>query len=113
MIACRIGSVRYPPVVPPLLANLIGEYGYGLIGLLVLLVNVGVPVPGHAAYFGACAIAATAGKLELPIGFAVGATAAFLGAWFGFYLGQRGGRELVEKLGPRVGLSTPRLASME
>jgi membrane protein DedA with SNARE-associated domain len=98
--------------VPPVLVQLLGDYGYGLLALLVFSMNAGVPVPGHAAYLAACALCADK-ALELPFVFVTGTVAAFLGAWLGFYGGQRGGRQLVESVGPRVGLNAARLAALE
>jgi len=69
-------------------------------------------VPGHAAYLAACALCAEK-TLDLPIVFATGTVAAFLGAWLGFFAGQRGGRQLLESVGPRVGLNPSRLAALE
>jgi membrane protein DedA with SNARE-associated domain len=98
--------------VPPVLVHLLSDYGYGILALSVFLMNAGVPVPGHAAYLAACALAAE-GTLALPLVFASGTIAAFVGAWLGFFAGQRGGRELLESVGPRVGLNAARLAAME
>ncbi len=92
--------------------QLLGEYGYIVLALTVSLMNAGVPLPGHAAYVAACVLAAQ-GTLSLPIVFAVGASAAFLGAWAGFTIGQRGGRQLVESVGPKVGLNAERLAALD
>jgi membrane protein DedA with SNARE-associated domain len=38
---------------------------------------------------------------------------AFLGAWSGFAIGQRGGRSLIESHGPRIGLSVARREAIE
>jgi membrane protein DedA with SNARE-associated domain len=98
--------------VPVVLANLLGEYGYLVLALTVSLMNAGVPVPGHAAYVAACVLAAQ-GTLSLPIVIAVGASAAFAGAGAGFAIGRRGGRKLVESIGPKIGLSARRLGTLE
>ena len=98
--------------MPPLLVQLLGDYGYGLLAITVFLMNAGVPVPGHAAYLAACALCADK-ALELPLVFATGTLAAFFGAWLGFVGGQRGGRQLLVSVGPRVGLNAARLAALE
>src|SRR5262245_26198384 len=94
------------------MVTLLGEYGYAVLAVTVLLMNAGIPLPGHAAYVAACVLSAQ-GTLSLPLVFACGAIPAFFGAWAGFTLGQRGGRKLVESVGPRVGLSAERRAVVE
>lgn len=91
---------------------LLSEYGYAVLGLSVFLMNAGIPVPGHAAYIAACALSVD-GTLSLPLVVLTGTVPAFLGAWTGFAVGQRGGRKLVGTLGPRVGLSAERRAALE
>lgn len=98
--------------MPPVLVQLLTDYGYGILALTVFLMNAGVPVPGHAAYLAACALAAEK-TLDLPLVFATGTVSAFLGAWLGFVVGQRGGRQLLESVGPRVGLNAARQAALE
>jgi membrane protein DedA with SNARE-associated domain len=98
--------------MPATLINLLGQYGYAVLGLTVFFMNAGIPVPGHAAYIAACALSAQ-GTLSLPLVFLAGTLPAFLGAWAGFTVGQRGGRTLVEKHGPRVGLSVERREAIE
>ena len=98
--------------MPPVLVQLLADYGYGILALSVFLMNAGVPVPGHAAYLAACALAAEK-TLDLPFVFATGTIAAFSGAWLGFFAGRHGGRQLLESIGPRVGLNAARLAAME
>jgi membrane protein DedA with SNARE-associated domain len=98
--------------VPPALVSLLAEYGCPILGFTVFFMNAGIPLPGHAAYVAACVLA-TRHILSLPMVFTTGATSAFFGAWLGFALGQRGGRRLVESIGPRVGLTAARLAAVE
>jgi membrane protein DedA with SNARE-associated domain len=98
--------------VPSTLVAVLGEYGYAVLAVTVFLMNAGIPLPGHAAYLASCALAAR-GTLSLPLVFAAGAGPAFLGAWVGFAVGQRGGRKLVENVGPRIGLNADRMATME
>jgi membrane protein DedA with SNARE-associated domain len=98
--------------MPETLINLLGQYGYAVLALTVFFMNAGIPLPGHAAYIAACALSAQ-GTLSLPLVFLAGTVPAFLGAWAGFTVGRRGGRNLVEKLGPRVGLSVERREAIE
>ncbi len=94
------------------LVTALGEYGTIILAVSVFLMNAGIPVPGHAAYIAACALSAS-GNLSLPTVIATGALAAFAGASVGFVVGRRGGRSLVESIGPRVGLNAERRGSIE
>jgi membrane protein DedA with SNARE-associated domain len=90
----------------------LAHYGATILGALVFFMNAGVPVPGHLAYI-TSVILARHGQMSLPVVAGVGAPAAFLGSWLGFVIGQRGGQRLLTGVGPRVGLSAPRLAAMK
>jgi membrane protein DedA with SNARE-associated domain len=98
--------------MPDALIQLLGQYGYAILFVLVLLMNAGVPLPGHMAYV-ASSILAGRGTLSLPLVMAAGFLAAVLGAGGGFILGVRGGRRLLDVYGPRVGLSAKRMSLLD
>jgi membrane protein DedA with SNARE-associated domain len=98
--------------MPEVLHELLGQAGYLILFVTVLLMNGGVPLPGHLAYVGA-AILAGRGTFSLPLVMIAGCIAAILGALGGFAVGQRGGRRLIEVHGRRVGLSGRRLEALD
>jgi membrane protein DedA with SNARE-associated domain len=79
--------------VPPLVVFLI-------VALVVGVESMGVPLPGEIVLVAAALLAATTGLS--PWGVAIGAAAgAIVGDSIGYYIGRRGGRALLEKLGRR------------
>ncbi|MFE0464299.1 DedA family protein [Kitasatospora sp. NPDC058965] len=94
------------------LAPFLEHYGYLAVGLLVLLDNAALPVPGQTVLILA-AVYAGAGQLSLAGVVAVGLVAAILGDCLGYLLGRYGGRTLVHRYGRYVGLSGERLLRAE
>lgn len=90
------------------LGSLVGQYGYGILFLLVAIESLGIPLPGETALVTAAAVAAT-GRLEIAWVFAIGAIAAIVGDNCAYWLGRTGGLQLVERYGHRVGLSDAKL----
>lgn len=90
------------------LLHLVNTYGYALVVLLVMVEGVGVPVPGETALLTAAAVSAR-GELSI-FGVVLAATVgATLGGTGGYWIGRSGGLALVERYGPRVGLSAEKL----
>ncbi|MCC9309874.1 DedA family protein [Kitasatospora sp. RB6PN24] len=89
------------------LAPFLEHYGYLAVGLLVLLDNVAIPVPGQTVLILA-AVYAGAGRLSLAGVMAIALLAAVLGGCLGYLLGRSGGRALVHRYGRYVGLTEPR-----
>jgi membrane protein DedA with SNARE-associated domain len=73
------------------------EYGYWAIGMALLLENAGVPVPGETILLFASFLAFAEGRLHLPLIILVGTIAATLGDNVGYFIGNRGGRPLLER----------------
>jgi membrane protein DedA with SNARE-associated domain len=79
--------------VPPILVFLI-------VGLIVGVESMGVPLPGEIVLVAAALLAATGGIS--PWGVAIGAAAgAIVGDSIGYFVGRRGGRTLLVRLGNR------------
>lgn len=87
------------------------HYGYLAVFVGVLLDNFGVPAPGETLLV-AGAVLASQGAMGLFV-FPVAWAAAALGDNLAFALGHFGGRQVVLRYGPRVGISASRLARAE
>jgi membrane protein DedA with SNARE-associated domain len=102
--------------VPHWAVEAIGAFGYAAVFLLVAVEGLGVPLPGETALLVAAALSGLAtsrGDLDIRVVVAVAAIAAITGDTGGYVLGQRWGRPLLARWGPRVGLSAKRLAIVE
>ncbi|MDH6142959.1 MULTISPECIES: DedA family protein [Kitasatospora] len=89
------------------LAPFLEHYGYLAVGLLVLLDNAAIPVPGQTVLILA-AVYAGAGRLSLAGVVAIALLAAVLGGCAGYLLGRFGGRALVHRYGRYVALTEDR-----
>ena len=94
------------------IAPYLDDYGYAAIAVLVLLENVGIPVPGEAAVITGALFAAT-GRLDLAVVCLVAFAAAVIGDNLGYALGRYGGRPLVLRIGRRVGITHEHLDRVE
>ncbi|TWF96702.1 DedA family protein [Kitasatospora viridis] len=94
------------------LAPFLEHYGYLAVGLLVLLDNAALPVPGQTVLILA-AVYAGAGRLSLAGVVTVALAAAVLGDSLGYLLGRSGGRALVHRWGRYVGLTAARQQKAE
>jgi membrane protein DedA with SNARE-associated domain len=79
------------------LRNLIAQYGYWAVGGALLLENAGIPVPGETILLLASFLAYSRDELQLPYIIVIGVLAATLGDNFGFAIGYRGGRPLLDR----------------
>ena len=98
--------------MPDWIIELFARYGYAVVFFGVFLENTGLPVPGETALLAGAALARS-GRLSLPWVIVTAITGAILGDNLGFLIGRRGGRALVERFGPRVGLSRARLLQFD
>ncbi len=91
------------------LEHLLGEYGYGLVFVVIMLEAMGVPFPGESMIIGAAVYAATTGKLSIygVIPAAIGG--AIMGDNFGYMIGRWAGIPLLRRYGRHVGLTDKRL----
>jgi membrane protein DedA with SNARE-associated domain len=94
------------------LAPFLQHYGYLAVGLLVMLDNVAIPVPGQTVMILA-AVYAGAGRLSLAGVLAVALAGAVLGGSLGYLVGRYGGRSLVQSYGRYVGLTEARQHTAE
>jgi membrane protein DedA with SNARE-associated domain len=113
MIAAVLAS--NPPPLPGFLNALsspLQHYGVWAIGLLIMLEDFGIPVPGETILI-AGAIYAGAGRLNVLAVGVVGFIAAIIGDNIGFAIGHFGGRALALRWGKYVFLTEERLNKAE
>jgi membrane protein DedA with SNARE-associated domain len=113
MIAAALASS--PPPLPGFLNALsptLQHYGLWAIGLLIMLEDFGIPVPGETILI-AGAIYAGAGRLNIVAVGVVGFIAAVIGDNIGFAIGHFGGRALALRWGKYVFLTEERLDKAE
>jgi membrane protein DedA with SNARE-associated domain len=80
-----------------LLRGALVHYGYWAVAVLLLLESAGLPLPGETILLLASFLAYSEHELQLPWVIVVGTVASTLGGEFGFALGRRGGRPLIER----------------
>ncbi|MDE2060175.1 MAG: DedA family protein [candidate division NC10 bacterium] len=101
-----------PHELRALMAPYVAHWGYLLIGVIVVLGNVGVPVPEETAllvggYFAAKGKLSLWGLIPTAIASATG------GDSLGYWLGSRAGRRLLIQYGAALGVTQQRLARTE
>ena len=104
-----------PPPLPGFLNALsspLQHFGVWAIGLLILLEDFGIPVPGETILI-AGAVYAGAGRLNVVLVGAVAFIAAIIGDNVGFAIGHFGGRALALRWGKYVFLTEERLDKAE
>ena len=104
-----------PPPLPGFLDALsspLQHFGVWAIGLLIMLEDFGIPVPGETILI-AGAIYAGAGRLNVVLVGVVAFIAAILGDNIGFAIGHFGGRALALRWGKYVFLTEERLGKAE
>ena len=91
------------------LEHLLGEYGYGLVFVVIMLEAMGMPFPGESMIIGASVYAATTGKLHIAFVVAAAIGGAIMGDNFGYLIGRWAGIPLLRRFGKHVGLTDKRL----
>lgn len=92
-----------------LLQNLVLQYGYLAIFVVIGLESAGLPLPGEAALIAASAYAGATGHLHIALVIACAALGAIIGDNIGFWAGRRFGKMLLVKYGPYIHVSATRL----
>jgi undecaprenyl-diphosphatase len=88
--------------------NLVANYGYVFLVVIVGLESLGIPLPGETALVTAGALAAV-GRLNIYGVIAAAAAGAIIGDNAGYWIGRKGGLALVQRYGRIAGLSEARL----
>ena len=114
MTAAALASSTPPPLPGFLnaLSSPLQHYGIWAIGLLIMLEDFGIPVPGETILI-AGAVYAGAGRLNIVAVGVVGFIAAVIGDNIGFAIGHFGGRALALRWGKYVFLTEERLNKAE
>jgi membrane protein DedA with SNARE-associated domain len=88
------------------------HYGYLAVGAILLLENVGLPVPGETMLIAAALYAAT-GELNIVLVAVIAIIASTVGSSIGYVIGVFGGRPVAERYGKYVFLTPERLDKTE
>lgn len=91
------------------LDHLLAHYGYGLVGLVVMLESMGAPLPGESLLIGTALYCATTHKLKIGWVVAVAIIGAVMGDNFGYLIGRSIGFRVLARWGRHVGLTEDRL----
>jgi membrane protein DedA with SNARE-associated domain len=89
--------------------HLLGEYGYGLVLVIIGLEAMGVPAPGESLIIAAGVYAATTGRLDIVGVIAAATCGAIMGDNVGYLIGRWAGFRLLTRYGKHVGLTDRRL----
>jgi membrane protein DedA with SNARE-associated domain len=111
-IVAHAASSKPLPGVFGKLEPTLRHYGYLAVGGVLLLENVGLPLPGETMLIAASLYAAT-GQLNIILVAVVAVLASTAGSAIGYAIGVYGGRPLVERYGKYVFLTEERLVKTE
>lgn len=87
-------------------------YSYPVVGLTVLVAAIGVPLPSTMVVLAAAGIASDGDPDPIVLS-AVILLAAVVGDLLSYSIARRGGAPVLDRLGPRVGLTTERIEPLE
>ncbi|MBE7212372.1 MAG: DedA family protein [Gluconacetobacter diazotrophicus] len=91
------------------LDHLLAHYGYGLVGIVVMLESMGAPLPGESMLIGTALYCATTHKLSIGWVAFVAVAGAIMGDNFGYLIGRSLGFRLLARWGRYVRLTDDRL----
>lgn len=91
------------------LHHLLRTWGYGAVALAVGLESVGLPLPGEITLISAALYAGATGRMDIVLVVLTAAASAIMGSNAGYLIGRALGEPLLERYGPRIGLTAERL----
>lgn len=91
------------------LETLLSHYGYGVIGVVVMLEAMGLPLPAESLLIAASLFSATTHKLHITGIVLAGVSGAVMGDNFGYLIGKKCGFRLLQHYGKYVGLNRDRI----
>ncbi len=89
--------------------HLLGEYGYGLVFVVIALEAMGLPFPGESMIIAAAVYCAASGKLSIYGVVPAAIAGAIMGDNIGYLMGRWAGFRLLRRYGKHVGLTDKRL----
>ncbi len=96
-----------------LLGSTLAHYGYGAVAAILLLENLGLPLPGESVLLLAGFLAAPQHRFTLASIIAIGVMATTVGSLLGYLAGHHGGRPLLERYQRSLHLSDSALQKGE
>lgn len=102
-------GTRTLPHLSPLLESFLQHYGYGAIGLIVMLESMGLPLPAESIIIASSLYAGSTHHLEIQWIVVATVIGAIMGDNLGYLIGHRFGFSLLRKHGSKVGLTEDRL----
>lgn len=91
------------------LNDMLGRYGYGLVGVVIMLESMGLPLPGESLMIGAAIYCATTDRLDIRGVLAAGIIGAIIGDNIGYIVGRTVGSRVLVRYGSRIGLTESRM----
>ena len=91
------------------LDHLLQHYGYGVIGLIVMLESMGAPLPGESLIIGTAIYCATTHRLDIVWVVITAIAGAIMGDNFGYLIGHSLGYRALARYGRHIGLNDQRL----
>ncbi|KXV08222.1 hypothetical protein AD933_09835 [Acetobacter malorum] len=91
------------------LNSLFSHYGYAVIGIVVMLESMGLPLPAESLIITGALFCATTHKLHISGVVIAAVIGAIMGDNFGYLIGRALGLKLLQKYGPKFGLTPNRL----
>ena len=98
--------------VPALVEHYIALYGIAALAVIIFFESLGLPLPGESALI-AASLAAVHGDLSIWQVAIAGFSGAVAGDSTGYAIGRVGGRSLLRRFGPHLGLTATRLQNLE
>ncbi|GCE24590.1 hypothetical protein KDA_00740 [Dictyobacter alpinus] len=96
-----------------LLQNLLHNYGYAAIILLIMIESAGIPLPGETMLLLASFYVAAYHDLSLPLVIACAIIGAIIGDNIGYLIGRTGGKAFVDRYGHYIFLKPERVKKAE
>ena len=90
------------------LAGLVQQHGFWVVGTVIFFESMGVPLPGESLLIATALYAAATGEITIEHVVAASALGAVLGDNAGYLIGRRIGPPVLERYGPRIGLTLDR-----
>ena len=90
------------PVLASVLDDLLSNYGYLAVFLVIAIESLGIPAPGETMLVTAAVYAGATGNLLIEGVIAAAAAGAIIGDNIGYAIGRRGGYRLLLRYGPKL-----------